>query len=442
MAGIVSITARKKVLKKLLSAIQAEEKQILEALHKDFKKPYFETYITEIDYVIKDLKNTIKNIDRWSKPKSVWPSILNFPSKEYIYKEPYGRALIISPWNYPFQLAITPLVAAIAAGNSVVLKPSEMAYHTAEVITNIIQQVFDINTVLIVHGGAAIATQLLEERWDYIFFTGSVNIGKIVAKAAAVNLTPCTLELGGKNPCIVDEHCNLEIAAKRIVWGKFVNAGQTCIAPDYLLVHAKEKYNLTQLLIKEIKVAYGESPQDSPSFARIINHTHLERLQNLMAQENIVYGGQIDAVSKFIAPTLIDEPSLDSLLMADEIFGPILPIISYETLADIEKIVTHYEKPLALYVFSNNKKWAENIISRFSFGGGCINDTMIQFINKRLPFGGVGHSGLGAYHGKFSFDTFSHHKSIVKRGFSLDLQVRYAPYKNKLQKFKKVLSWL
>jgi aldehyde dehydrogenase (NAD+) len=442
MAGIIPIASRKIVLQKLLLTIKIEEKQILEALYKDFKKPYFETYITEIDYVIKDLKYTIKNLKNWSKPESVWPSILNFPSREYIYKEPYGRVLIISPWNYPFQLAITPLVAAIAAGNSVVLKPSEMAHHTAEIITKIIQKVFDINQVLVVQGDANIASQLLQEKWDYIFFTGSSQVGKIVAKAAAINLTPCTLELGGKNPCIVDENCNLEIAAKRIVWGKFVNAGQTCIAPDYLLVHHKEKYNLIQLLIKEIELAYTQKPEDSESFARIINHRHVERLQKLIVHENIIYGGKIDMVTKFIAPTLVDEPSLESLLMQDEIFGPILPIIGYETVEDIEKIVLKYEKPLALYVFSNNKKWAENIINKFSFGGGCINDTMIQFLNKRLPFGGVGHSGLGSYHGKFSFNTFSHQKSIVKKGFAFDIPLRYAPYKSKLQKFKKLLSWI
>jgi aldehyde dehydrogenase (NAD+) len=442
MAGIIPISSRKKVLQKLLSTIKTEEKQILEALYKDFKKPYFETYITEIDYVIKDLKYTLKNLNRWAKPKSIWPSILNFPSREYIYKEPYGRVLIISPWNYPFQLAITPLVAAIAAGNSVVLKPSEMAHHTAEIITKIIQKVFDIDQVLIVQGGATIASQLLKEKWDYIFFTGSVQVGKIVAQAAAVNLTPCTLELGGKNPCIVDKNCNLEIAAKRIVWGKFVNAGQTCIVPDYLLVHHKEKHNLIQLLIKEIEEAYSQKPQHSESLARIINHSHVERLQKLIAQENIIHGGEIDVVSKFIAPTLVDEPSLESQLMQDEIFGPILPIIGYETIEDIEKIVLKYEKPLALYVFSNDKKWAENIITKFSFGGGCVNDTMIQFLNKKLPFGGVGNSGLGSYHGKFSFNTFSHQKSIVKKGFALDIPLRYAPYKNKLQKFKKILSWI
>ena len=271
MSILVSPQKRKKLLKKLLISIQNHESAIIEALQKDFKKPPFETYITEINYVISDLKHTISNVENWSKPKRVWSSILNFPSSDYIYMEPYGRVLIIAPWNYPFQLAMCPLIAAIAAGNTIVLKPSELTFNTSQLITKIVEEVFNVKEVVVVHGGAEFTQSLLEKRWDYIFFTGSVFVGKIVAQAAAKNLTPYTLELGGKNPCVVDEGADLEIAVKRIVWGKFINAGQTCIAPDYILVQGKEKYNFVELLKKEIIRVYGENPEESKDFARIIN---------------------------------------------------------------------------------------------------------------------------------------------------------------------------
>lgn len=441
MSSFSSIENRKKLLKKLLVSIQKKESEIWSALEKDFKKPAFEGYLTETFYVISDLKHTLANIKNWSKPKKVWPSILNLPSSEYIIKEPYGRVLIISPWNYPFQLAISPLVAAIAAGNSVVLKPSELTFHTSQIITKIIEEVFDVKEAVVVHGGAEFTQTLLDKKWDYIFFTGSVSVGKIVAQAAAKHLTPVTLELGGKNPCIIGEGADLKIAAKRIVWGKFVNAGQTCIAPDYILVQAKEKYNFVELIKQEIVHAYGENPQESKDLARIINARHWKRLVNLIDPTKVIFGGQVDELQNYIAPTIIDEPELDSELMKDEIFGPILPIVSFHDEKDLHKIIHLYEKPLALYLFSNNKKWAEKIITTFSFGGGCINDCMIQFVNKRLPFGGVGHSGIGAYHGKLGFDTFSHHKSIVKKPTWGDNPIRYAPYKNKLKWISLILQW-
>jgi aldehyde dehydrogenase (NAD+) len=442
MSSLSSVEKRKALLKKLLVSIQKRESEIWNALQKDFGKPTFEGFLTETNYVISDLKYTISHLKSWSKPKRVWPSILNLPSSEFIYKEPYGRVLIISPWNYPFQLAISPLVAAIAAGNSVVVKPSELTFHTSQIITKIVEDVFDVKEAVVVHGGAEFTQTLLSQRWDYIFFTGSVAVGKIVAEAAAINLTPVTLELGGKNPCIIGEGADLKIAAKRIVWGKFVNAGQTCIAPDYILIQAKEKYNFVELLKQEIILAYGENPQESKDLASIVNARHWKRLTELIDPTKVIFGGQTDELQNYISPTIIDEPELESQLMKDEIFGPLLPIISYHDENDLHKIIRRYEKSLALYVFSNDKKWAERMITTFSFGGGCVNDCMIQFVNKRLPFGGVGHSGIGAYHGKLGFDTFSHHKAIVKKPTWGDNPIRYAPYKNKLKWVKKIINWL
>lgn len=442
MSSISTVAKRKILLQKLLISIKKHEKEVIEALYKDFKKPAFEAVVTETSYVISDLKNTLSNLNRWTKPKRVWPSIINFPSSDYIYSEPYGRVLIISPWNYPFQLAMCPLIAAIAAGNSVVLKPSELTFNTSQIITKIVEEVFDVKQAVVVHGGAEFTQSLLEKRWDFIFFTGSVSVGKIVAQAAAKHLTPVTLELGGKNPCIIDEGANLEIAVKRIVWGKFINAGQTCIAPDYILVQAKEKYNFVELLKQEVTKAYGENPEESSDFARIINTKNWRRLHAMIHPKKVIFGGNSSEENRYISPTLLDEPDLNSEVMTDEIFGPILPIISYHDEKDIERIISHYEKPLSLYVFSENNDFAEKMITHYSFGGGCVNDCVIHFSNKRLPFGGVGHSGIGAYHGKYSFDCFSHKKAIVKKPTWGDNPVRYAPYKNKLKYIKKLLSWL
>ncbi|MBB4801951.1 aldehyde dehydrogenase (NAD+) [Flavobacterium nitrogenifigens] len=433
---------RKETLKKLLYNIQKSEDLIIQALYDDFKKPEFEAVVTETHYVISDLKNTIKNISSWAKSKRVFPSLLNFPSSDYIYKEPYGDVLIIAPWNYPFQLALCPLIAAVAAGNKVSLKPSELTPHTSAIIAKIIEKTFHINHVEVFEGGIEVSNKLLAQRWDYIFFTGSIAVGKIVAKAAAENLTPITLELGGKNPCIVDETADLKLAAKRIVWGKFINAGQTCIAPDYILVQKNMKVNFISYLIEEIIKAYGKKIDKSPDFARIINIKNWYRLTNMIHGEHILFGGESDANKLYIAPTLLEDPDLDSPVMKEEIFGPILPILTYENQNDIENVVSRYEKPLSFYIFSENNSFAKKLISKYSFGGGCINDTVIHFSNKRLPFGGVGHSGMGAYHGQRSFDTFSHHKAIVKKGNWIDLPMRYAPYKDKLASIKRILDWL
>ena len=436
------IAFRKESLKKLLHNIIENEGAIIKALYDDFKKPAFEAVLTETNYVISDLKETIKNIDSWTKPKKVFASLLNFPSSDYIYSEPYGNVLILSPWNYPFQLALCPLVAAVAAGNKVTLKPSELTPNTSNIISKIITETFAAKDVEVITGDATIAQQLLNQRWDYIFFTGSVAVGKIVAKAAAENLTPVTLELGGKSPCIVDETANLELSARRIVWGKIINAGQTCVAPDYILVHHKMKDTFVKFLIQEIEKALGTNPEESPDFARIINLKNWQRQLSLLENQTILFGGQSNKETLYLAPTLLDEPKMDSLVMTEEIFGPILPILSYESKSDIEKIISSFEKPLSLYLFSQNKSFINEVLQKYSFGGGCINDTVIHLVNNRLPFGGVGNSGMGAYHGKLSFDIFSHKKAIVKKGTWLDLQMRYAPYKDKLKTIQKVLKWL
>lgn len=436
------IKYRKETLKKLLFNIQKSEDLIVKALYDDFKKPEFEAVLTETNYVISELKTTIKNINTWTKPQRVFPSLLNFPSTDYIYKEPYGDVLVIAPWNYPFQLALCPLISAVASGNRVVLKPSELTPHTSAIIAKIIEKSFHINHVEVVQGGVEISEKLLAKRWDYIFFTGSVTVGKIVAKAAAEHLTPVTLELGGKNPCVIDETANLRLAAKRIIWGKFINAGQTCIAPDYIMVQKNMKINFITYLIEEIILAYGKKTQDSPDYARIINAKNWVRLTDMISPEKVFFGGESDAADLYIAPTLVDEPELNSKIMSEEIFGPVLPILSYDSEEDIDRIISKYEKPLAFYIFSENDSFSQKMISRYSFGGGCINDTVIHFSNKRLPFGGVGYSGIGAYHGKLSFDIFSHHKSIVKKANWLDLPMRYAPYKDKLKNIRKLLDWM
>lgn len=442
MQAQFNVQYRKEKLKLLLKTVIKYEDDIIEALNKDFKKPPFESVITETSFVISELKYTIKNINKWAKPKMVLPSLLNFPSTDYIYSEPYGKVLLISPWNYPYQLAICPLIAAVSAGNSVVLKPSELTENTSLILQKIITEVFTKNHVSIELGGVEVSQNLLAKRWDYIFFTGSVAVGKIVAKAAAQNLTPVTLELGGKNPCIVDETADIKLAAKRIIWGKIINAGQTCIAPDYILVDKNVKSILIEKLIIEIKNALGENPKNSIDFARIINLKNLKRQISLLENQNILFGGNYNENDFYLSPTLLDEPTMESAVMQNEIFGPILPIISYSEYSEIDAIISKFEKPLAAYLFSSDKKNIKQFLSKYSFGGGCINDTLIHFANHRLPFGGVGNSGIGAYHGKLSFDIFSHKKAIIQKATWLDIKLRYAPYKNKFELIKKMLNWL
>lgn len=436
-----NVQARLVLLKKLRTEIINNESAILEALQKDFGKPPFEGYISEVGLVLSELNLTIKNLKLWARPERVKSSILTFPSKDYIYKEPYGNVLVIAPWNYPFLLALEPVIMAIAAGNTVVLKPSELTVNTAAILTKIIKHVFPEALATSVEGGVPEATSLLEKPWNYIFFTGSTSVGKIVAKAAAKHLTPITLELGGKSPCIVDETADLKLVARRLVWGKFFNGGQTCIAGDYVIVKASQKEALIDAVAKEIETRYGEDPKESKDYPRIINKKNTSRLISLIENQTIKYGGQHDLETCYVAPTIIEEPDLDSPVMQEEIFGPVLPVLSYHTETDIYDIISKYDHPLAFYIFSKNKKFTDRLLNTINFGGGVVNDLLVQFGNPKLPFGGIGSSGMGRYHGKFGFDTFSHHKSVMKRGTWLDPSFRYPPYKGKLKLLKTILKY-
>lgn len=445
-----SIAYRYKMLRALKKSVLEKENAICEALYADFKKPFFESELTEFLIVVMEINRTIKNLKKWTKPKSVSSGILNFPSSSKIIFEPYGNALIIGPWNYPFQLVMAPLIAAIAAGNTIVLKPSELTPHTSQLVAQIISELFNPKYIAVVQGDVEQSQKLLSLKWDYIFFTGSPKVGQIVYEAASKFLTPVTLELGGKNPCIVDETAPLKLTAKRIVWGKFVNAGQTCIAPDYLLVNHQIKSELITYLIEEIENAYGKDVFVSPDYPRIVNQSNFERLQRLILKNHIVYGGTCNLKDLYISPTLLDLSDLNSStkieqlpeVMQDEIFGPILPIIFYSDHEELDNWVQKFDKPLALYLFSKSKKMIDKISIDYAFGGGAINDVIVQFTNHHLPFGGVGKSGIGAYHGKKSFETFSHKKSIVHRGTWLDIPMRYAPYRGKLKWIKKLVDWL
>jgi len=432
---------RKTCLLNLRKELLKREKQVARAMYDDFRKPEFETVMTETGIVINELNLAIRKVKCWAKPRYVRPVMVNFPSTNRLYKEPYGTVLIIAPWNYPFQLVFSPLIGAIAAGNTVVIKPSEHSANTSRVVSEIIAAVFDPGHVTVIEGDVPVAARLLRERWDYIFFTGSIAVGKIVAKAAAEHLTPVTLEMGGKNPCVVDETANISLAARRIVWGKFINCGQTCIAPDYALVHAKVKDQFVEYCKKEITRIYGDNPRQSPDYARIINHCNFEVLQRNLSGEKILSGGNTDPGDLYIAPTLLDNPDKDSHVMKHEIFGPILPVVTYNSEQEIHDYINSYEKPLAFYIFSKHAKFIKRLITLHSFGGGTVNDTIVHFANHRLPFGGVGHSGIGAYHGKHSFDTFSFSKGITKRYNWLDLPVRYAPYRDKMKALKFFMRW-
>ncbi|MEO9501183.1 MULTISPECIES: aldehyde dehydrogenase [Nonlabens] len=429
-------------LQKLKAVLKHKEQEIYDALANDLGKSEFEAFITEYQVITGELDKYIKKTKKWASPRKVRPSLLNFPSKARQYPEPYGNTLIISPWNYPFQLALAPLIGAVAAGNTVILKPSEFSTATSQLLQDIIDEAFIPQHVKVIQGDAAVAKELTSLKWDYIFFTGSPPVGKAIYQAAAKHLTPVTLELGGKNPCVIHESASLKVAARRIVWGKFLNAGQTCIAPDYILIHESMKREFIEHVQTEINNFFGVNPKESPDFPRIIRKQHFEKLVEMLDDQQILIGGDHDINSLFIAPTLLDEPSRESTVMQQEIFGPILPIISYKNQGDIIQWIDSYEKSLGAYIFSNNTRFEQWFIQRFSYGGGVINDSIVQFVNERLPFGGVGNSGIGNYHGKKTFETFSHIKSIVHRGTWLDIPVKYAPYDGKLNIIKKALRWL
>ncbi|GET39165.1 aldehyde dehydrogenase [Microseira wollei] len=434
------VSFRLEQLKILNQAILDNEAAIIEDLNADLKKPTLEAYALEIAVVKKEINHAIKHIKSWTKPKKVTEIPLEqFPASAIIYPEPLGVVLIIAPWNYPFQLTLSPLVGAIAAGNCAILKPSELAPHTSRVIADICQKNFDPAYIAVVEGGVETSQQLLKEKFDHIFFTGGTAVGKIIMEAAAKQLTPVTLELGGKSPCIVDADINLEHTARRIAWGKFINAGQSCIAPDYILVDKTIKKDLIENIKKCLKEFYGDDPENNPDYGRIINQKQFDRLTAFLNGE-IIVGGKTNPETLYIAPTLIDNVSLDAPLMQEEIFGPILPIIEYNNLSEAIGIVNAQPKPLALYLFSKNKNYQERVLRETSSGGVCINDTVMQVGIPDLPFGGVGFSGIGSYHGQASFDIFSHQKSVLKRSFLMDLKLRYAPYKGKLDLLKKIIG--
>jgi aldehyde dehydrogenase (NAD+) len=433
-----SVLYRKTVLQQFYNAIVSREDAICDAIYADFKKPKFEVLLSETQLVLAELNLTLKKLDSWSAPKRIKSSLLNFPSSDTLYKEPYGNVLVIAPWNYPFMLALMPFIGAIAAGNTVVLKPSEKAPETSGLIAGLIKDVFSPEHAAVVIGGVSVAQALLNQKWDYIFFTGSTQVGRIVHASAARHLTPVTLELGGKNPCIIDETATIDLAAKRIVWGKFFNAGQTCVAPDYLLVHHSIKHLFMLALIKQSTRSYGEDVIRCPDFARIINREHLNMLKEKLVGEKVIFGGLYDDTDCFLSPTLVDSPRFDSKLMQEEIFGPILPILTFHTEADIDACLSRFDKPLATYIFSTNTAFQKRLLARYSFGGGAINDTWIYLANHRLPFGGVGQSGMGGYHGKRSFDTFTHFKPISKKANWLDIPLRYAPYRISMAYIKRL----
>ena len=420
-----SIQYRINSLKKLKKNISLNENEIINALKSDLGKSETETFFSEIALIYIEINLALKNVKRWSKKRKVSSSLINFLSSDYIIPEPYGVTLNISPWNYPFQLSISPLIGAVAAGNTVILKPSEFSSKTSEIIKKIIENTFEKGHVDVILGGPEIGSKLLDFNWDYIFFTGSTNIGKIVAQKAAINLTPTTLELGGKNPCIVDETANLKVASKRIVFGKFLNCGQTCIAPDFILVHESVKKDFTEKIIERIKKIYNEDVENSENYSRIINKKHFSRLMKLLEKDKIIYGGKNNPNSNFIEPTLIDGSNFNSSLMKEEIFGPILPVVSYSNKDELKKILDNYKDPLAFYIFSNDKKFSNELIKRYSFGGAAVNDTISQIVNHRLPFGGIRNSGLGSYHGKQSFKTFSFYKPYIVKSNIFDLNAKY-----------------
>ncbi|XWN37015.1 MAG: aldehyde dehydrogenase [Balneola sp.] len=435
------ISFRIEQLKKLKEILIENEQLLIDEVHKDFQKSAFETYVTEIGLVITDINFALKNIESWIKQRSVSTPIVNFPSKNFIITEPYGSALIIAPWNYPILLSMQPLVGAIAAGNTTILKPSELTPHTSSAIEQLISETFDPEFLKVILGGVEESSTLVKMDFDYIFFTGSTRVGKIIMKDAAERLTPLTLELGGKSPCIVDKTANLEISAKRIAWGKFLNAGQTCVAPDYLLVEKSVKKEFLIHLKTAINQLYGDDPKESPDYPRIINDTHFDRLASLLSDGETVIGGDSAKETRYIAPTILSNISLEDKIMQEEIFGPILPVLDYTSVEDCISIINARPRPLALYIFTSDQKLEDCILNTVSFGGGAVNDTIAQLGNHHLSFGGVGASGFGSYHGKSSFDCFSHQKSVMKKPFWPDVPIRYAPYDDlKLGLVKKVLK--
>lgn len=431
---------RVSMLEKLSTIIRTNESDICRALKLDLNKSETEAYVTEIGFLLEEIRFTLKHLDKWMKPERVKTAKTHIGSKAFKMPEPYGVTLIIAPWNYPFQLQLAPLIGAIAAGNTAILKPSELTPHTSNLLAKIVGEAFEPEYIKVLEGGVETTSQLLDQPFDYIFFTGSVPVGKIVMEAAAKRLIPITLELGGKSPCIVDETANLELAAKRIAFGKFINAGQTCIAPDYLYLHRNVRDQFLEEFKKVINDFYGENPLENEDYTRIVNERHFTRLKGYLSDGEILFGGQFDEKSLKITPTLIDVQDLTTGVMTDEIFGPIFPVIEYSDIQEAVDFIIDRPKPLALYLFTTNEKIEKQVTETISFGGGCINDTLMHIATPFLPFGGVGESGMGTYHGESSFQAFSHYKSVLKQTNRFDFSFRYPNAKNGLKTIKKFMK--
>ena len=426
-------------LKKLEKLLRENEELLHRAIYEDFKKSSFENYTTEISLLYHDIKEAVKNVKEWSSSKRVMTNLANLPAKSYIIPEPLGTSLIIGAWNYPYQLSLAPAIAAIAAGNTVVLKPSELPINSSNAMAKLINENFDPGFFKVVEGGVAETTALLEQRFDKIFFTGSIGVGKIVYRAAAKNLVPVTLELGGKSPAIITENCNLKITVKRLIWGKFLNAGQTCIAPDYLVVHTSIKDKFLEMANKEIEKSNFVVEEDN--YVQIINDAHVQRLINLIDTDKVYVGGQYNLGTRIIEPTILNDISFDDKVMQDEIFGPILPVIEYGDLDTVIAQIRSMPKPLACYVFTNDKKIRQKVFSEISFGGGAVNDTIMHIANSNLGFGGVGDSGIGSYHGEHGFRTFSHYKGILEKATWIEPDLKYYPHtRNKLKWIKRLMG--
>jgi len=430
---------RMEQLKKLMSWMNENEQAILNALQSDLGKSAYEAYLTEVAMVKQELKDALHNLKKWMKPRRARTAIGQLPGTCRMYHEPYGVALIMSPWNYPFQLTVAPLIGAISAGNCAVVKPSAYSAATSALIKRMMDELFQPEYIVCVEGGRKENASLLEQRFDYIFFTGSPTVGRLVMEKASAHLTPVSLELGGKSPVIVDETADIALTAKRLAWGKCVNAGQTCVAPDYVLVHHSREDALIEALIKEIREMYTSAPLVNPILPQIINQRHFERLVGLMQSGVVTHGGQLDPEQRKIAPTILTDVDWDSPIMQEEIFGPLLPILPYRKLDEAIRRIQQRPKPLALYLFTQSKSVEERIMREVSFGGGCVNDTILHLATPYMPFGGVGESGMGGYHGPYSFETFSHVKSVLKRWAKPDIPLRYAPYDGKMKWIKKIM---
>jgi aldehyde dehydrogenase (NAD+) len=431
---------RKKNLDLFGKNIRHREREIFDALESDLGKCAFEGFVSEVGMVLDEIGLARKHLRRWSRPRRARTPLSLMPGKSLIYREPYGSTLVISPWNYPIQLALVPLVGAVAAGNCVVLKPSELAPATSTVVAGLISDTFDPTHVTVLEGGVDVSSALLDQDFDMIFFTGSPPVGKIVMEAAARRLTPVVLELGGKSPCIVDSDVDLKVTSRRIAWGKFLNAGQTCVAPDYVLAHESIRQGLIDGIAEAVDEFYGTDPASNPDFARIVNDRHFERLVALMGSGDTVMGGQSDKKQLYIAPTLLDNVGWDDPIMNEEIFGPLLPVITYSNIDDAMSKIRNTPTPLALYVFTRNRSMERRLIDEIRFGIGCINDAVVQFSSPHLPIGGVGNSGMGSYHGQASFEAFTYTKSVMKRPFAFDFKLRYPPYAGKLKKIRKLIG--